>query len=240
MTDDLQKKLDDLVKNSSFIIATPDTIDRMKERGLPIKSTFQTYEEYLDKLFVEKRKIADEVISKLPLLDDAVANATAQALYNELRECFVLGIPGAGITLAIILFEYACRHRLFIEKRKSNPNASWSNLEKKMLSQTLGELKALDVVNQDDFEMLMDFNKTVRNNYLHYNIGKLVKNMTIAELPSVKIDTGEVVIEKNVDIKNKPWLWFSAKRVLDRDNIVPIADFCIHWANKLLSYDGNS
>jgi len=234
MNNDLQKKLDELVKNSDYIVATPDTIEKMQQKGLPIKSTFQTYENYLDKLFDKKRKIASEVISQLPLLDAQIANATVQSLYDEVRECFVLGIPGAAITLSIVLFEYACRYSLYKEKLKSNPKTSWNKLEGMTLGKTIGELKNVGALNEDEYDELTAFNKKIRNNYLHYNIGKLVKEMVLKELPSIKIETGNVTVEKNVLVKDRPEFWFSAKRVLDRDQIIPIARFCIDWTNKLL------
>lgn len=96
--DDIGKKLDDLVKNSDLIVSSPETIERIKARGMPIKSVFTIYQEYLDKLFVKKRKDANEIIAKLPHLHSDIANATIQALYEEIKECFILGIPGAGIT----------------------------------------------------------------------------------------------------------------------------------------------
>lgn len=54
--DDIQKKLDELVKQSDLFVSSPETIERLKARGLPIKSVLITYKEYLDKLFAEKRK----------------------------------------------------------------------------------------------------------------------------------------------------------------------------------------
>ena len=62
----LEEILNKLAQNSSFISASPETIAKLRERGLPIKSTFTTYREYLDKLFAEKRRIADEMINKFP------------------------------------------------------------------------------------------------------------------------------------------------------------------------------
>jgi len=235
MDNDLKKKLDELVKNSNYLLATPETLEQMINKGLPVKSHQITYSEYIDKLFEEKKRFAQSIISQLPLLKTEIANATASALYNELRECFILGIPGAGITLAIILLEYSCRHRLFKEKLKTNKNTSWSKLEKLLLGQTINKLKEYLIISEEEHLKLEDFNKSIRNNYLHYNIRKLVKDAVLKELPSIKIDTGEVNIEKNVDIKDKPYLWFSAKRALDNKNIIPITKFCIDWTNKFLS-----
>lgn len=35
MSDDIQKKLDELVKQSDLFISSPETIKRLKSRGLP-------------------------------------------------------------------------------------------------------------------------------------------------------------------------------------------------------------
>ncbi len=113
---DLNDKLDELVKNSDYIISNPDTIKRLKEQGLPIKSVFTTYGNYLDKLFAERKKLASELIKDLPKLNDNLSNGTVSALYEEIKESFVMGIPGASITLSIILLEFGLKHRLY-EKR---------------------------------------------------------------------------------------------------------------------------
>ncbi|MGH7203181.1 MAG: hypothetical protein ACREHC_01915, partial [Candidatus Levyibacteriota bacterium] len=129
MTDDVQKKIDDLVKNSDMFIASPETIQELQSRGLPIKSTFTTYSDYLDKLFAKRRGLANELIQKLPRLGDNIANSTVVSLYEELKECFVMGIPGASITLAIILFDFSAKYRLHQERNKRNANASWKPIE---------------------------------------------------------------------------------------------------------------
>jgi hypothetical protein len=235
MSDDIQKKLDELVKQSDLFISSPETIERLKSRGLPIKSVFITFKEYLEKLFTEKRKIADNLIGKLPILDTNIANATIQALYEELKECFVLGIPGAGITLSVILLETGLKYRLFEERSKDDPNSKWEDIEEIDFTRTINDLFSLKVITKKEKEELNDFNLYTRNPYIHYNIKKLVKDMVLQELSSVNIETGEVTKLINVKPSDYPSLWFSAKKALDKKTIVIVTTFCIHWVNKILS-----
>jgi hypothetical protein len=59
--------------------------------------------------------------------------------------------------------------------------------------------------------------------------------MILGELPSININTGVITIEKNVKPAERPYLWFSAKRVLDKKIVVNIVNFSIMWVNKFLS-----
>lgn len=58
--------------------------------------------------------------------------------------------------------------------------------------------------------------------------------MILDELKGVNVETGEVTIQRNVRPADKPFLWFSAKRVLDKNTVVDRVTFCIRWVNKLL------
>lgn len=149
MADDVQKKIDELVKDSDLFIASPDTIAHIQKKGLPIKSIFTTYQEYLDKLFAEKRKRANELIEKLPHLDDGIANSSVAALYEELKETFVLGISGASIVLAILLFDLAAKFRLHKERVKKNANASWKPIEDLYLKEVIFELRDHNAISEE-------------------------------------------------------------------------------------------
>lgn len=234
VTKNLKEKLDEMVAYSDYIVANEETIERMQQKNLLAQSTFISYEDYLDKLFKEKKEHARELIKNLPLLDEKLGSATASALYNEFRECFVLGVNGAAITLAIVLLDYATKHRLFEEKRKLIPKVEWKSVEGLQLGDTIKKLKELKAITEDEKAQLLLFNSKVRNNYIHYKIRELIKDMVIFELPSINIYTGEVTVYKNVDVKTMSHLWFSAKKKLDRDTVSDISKFCINWVNRLL------
>lgn len=232
--DEVKKKLDELVKNSDLFVASPETLERMKQRGLPIKSTFQTYTEYLDNLFKKRRDQAEILIKDLPLLDESIANATVSSLYEEFKECFVMGINGASIILAILLLDLSAKYKLFELRKEKNPRSSWKPIEELMLKEVIEELGQYKAISEEEEKSLLSFNSKIRNNYLHYNIQKLVKDVIASKLPSVDVVTGEIVIENDVRAAERPHLWFFAKKILDKESIVDRTSFCIGWTNKLL------
>jgi hypothetical protein len=59
--------------------------------------------------------------------------------------------------------------------------------------------------------------------------------MVLLELPSINFETGEVRTEYNVKPSERPELWFSAKKVLDRESLVIRVNFCVDFVNKILS-----
>ncbi len=63
-----------------------------------------------------------------------------QALYEELKECFVLGIPGVAITLAVILLELALKYRLHDERIKQDPNSKWEYIEQIDFTRAVNDL----------------------------------------------------------------------------------------------------
>lgn len=235
-TKDMEKQIEEFARHADAFIASPDTIEQLKEAGMPIKSVFTTYEQYVDKLFSEKRKVAGELIWQLPRLKENIANSTVAALYEELKETFILGINGASIVLGIMLLEISAKFRLYEEMKKMNASAKWESVEDMYL---IDVIKALydpyKVINPDELKELEKFNYNVRNNYFHYNIQKLIKGMVLLELPSFNIRTGKIAIEKNVEASDRPFLWFSAKRVLDRQTVVSKISFCVQWVNHFFS-----
>lgn len=231
---DIKKKLDILSEYADYIIANPETIKNLQEKNLPFNSQVITYENYLDRLFKEKRVKAEIRIKNLPLLDSNIGNPQISALYDEFRECFVLGVNGAAITLAIILLEYACKYRLLISKGKTPSASGWKSVDGLLFKETIEKLYIKKAINDFEKEQLLSFNDDIRNNYMHYKIRKIIKDMIILELPKLNVKTGEIVIQKDVDVKKIPQLWFSAKKRNDEIMIISIASFCIDWTNKLI------
>lgn len=219
---------------STMMVMSTETSNRMVEDGLPIQSKFIPFDEYLISLFQEKRKQAGEKIKQLPLLDDDLGDAVAASLYNEFRECFVLGVNGAAITLAIMLLEYAMKRRIYIEQFENKQQPKWEDIESMSFIGTVSDLKKY--ITNTQHKALLEFNDTVRNNYIHYKVKNLISdaNMYIEKLPVLNTNTGEAEVLENVEIKTMPQLWFSAKRKLDEDVVIGISTFCIKFVNKLL------
>ena len=236
----LKEKIDELIANSDYFIASPETIAQMQSTGEPIREVVIPYKKYLDDLFEKRRKVADELVLQLPHLNKQIANGSVAQLYEELKECFVMGIPGASIVLAILLLDLSAKLRLFKERKKVEPESKWDPIEDMHLREVILELRDHGSISDKEEERLLIFNKEVRNNYLHYNIQKLVKDMLIAELPSINFQTGELKIEYNVKPAERPELWFSAKKVLDRKSLVIRVTFCLEFVNLILTRDSIS
>lgn len=240
MEDDVQKleqilkKLANNMGDRGFIVANPETIKKLKAKGLPFQSKFITYKEYLDKLFEDKRKLADELIGNFPPISDKVAHSAVRALYEQVRECYALGIFGATITLAGVLLELSLKHRLYKERALHNSKYQWEEIEKFNFTNTVSGLKKAGILSNEERDVLNNFNLEVRNPYVHYNIKKLVKDVMIRELPVVKTETGEKEILQNVKLVERPYLWFSGKKFLDESQVNNVLNFCIGWMNKVL------
>lgn len=218
-----------------MFLASPDTFEMMKEKGLPANKITQSYSDYLDELFKKRREEAEERVKQIPLLDETIANATVTSLYEEFKECFVMGINGASIVMAILLLDLSAKYKLHEARKTKNHNASWKPIEDMQLGDVIRELRILDVISNDEENSLLAFNRHIRNNYLHYNVQKLVKDIIAEQLPSVNIETGEVTVEFKVRPAERPELWFFAKRVLDKQSLIDRTSYCIGWVNKLLN-----
>ncbi|MFH1162405.1 MAG: hypothetical protein V1696_04010 [Candidatus Jorgensenbacteria bacterium] len=231
---ELKKKLDELVKNADFILASPDTLEKLKARGFPIQSKFVTYQEYLDKLFEEKKKNANEIIQDFPPLSDKLANAAIKSLYEEIRECYALGLFGAAITLSVILLELGFKYKIYNKRREHDPKSQWEKIEIIDLTTAIKNLKNLGELSNSEKKELDNFNLEIRNPYIHYNLQKLVCNIMVEKLPLLKTETGEMEILENVEVAKKPYLWFSGKKFVDKNQAHSILKFCIGWVNKVL------
>jgi len=226
--------LDELVKQSDILVATPETIEKMQKMGYPIGTKQITYGEYLDNLFAKRRAMAGANITKLPMLEESVSNATVTALYEEMKECFILGIPGAAIILALILLELSLKYKIYRERLKQDPNCRWDDIEALDFRASVVNLRKRQVLSRADKIQLDKFNDSVRNMYIHYKIKEIIDGTIAAELPEFNVATGKVVVHKDVDATKYPSIWFSAKRAVDRARIIEITSFSVDWVNKLL------
>ena len=204
---DLKDIFDKLASNSDYFIANPSAIEEVKKAGLPIKEKFITNEEFIEELFLKKKEQSKELLKRFPLLDTSIANSTIQALYEELRETFTLGIFGSAIILSLILLELALKYRLFKERLKSNPNTTWELIEQIDLGATIKGLEKAKLITLEEKKKLDEFSVTTRNPYIHYNIKKLVSDMILTELPAVELATGKITIHKNVIASEIPAIW---------------------------------
>lgn len=234
ITDEMDKLIEESADGKTTFVAHPDDIQKLIDSG-KIKKRFISYDEYADGLFEERRKEATKSLSKLPLLNEKIADSVASSIYEEIRSSVAFGVPTSSIINAIMLLEYSLRVRLYKERLKDDPNAEWYVLEGMDMSGLIRSLyKKGSILTDEEKEKLISFSEEFRNPYLHINIQKLVEGIYISKLPSVNADTYEIKEMENVDVAKHRYTWFSAKKFFDKTHLQSVLEFCIGWTNKLL------
>lgn len=233
------EELDQLLKSASsdatHFVSSPDTIEKLRAKGIKIEEKFITYDEYFEKLIKQKRKNAIALLQQLPLLDKSIANGVVQTIYEEIRASYGLGIFTSTIFNSIVLLEYAMKIRIFEERRKMDPTSQWEEIEKLNMKSLISRLYKMKIIDENEREILDDFNLKVRNPYLHINIHKLIDGIYANNIQRVDIKTKEVTEENEVDVTKRPELWFMAKNFYDRSRVLDILRFCVKWTNDLLA-----
>lgn len=64
--EELKKILGSLSEDATHFVSNPDTIEKLKAKGVSIEERFIAYEEYLGKLIAHKRKNAIALLRQLP------------------------------------------------------------------------------------------------------------------------------------------------------------------------------
>jgi len=231
----LKNILDEASRGATHIVSNPDTINKLRTKGLLIKERFITYEEYYRKLIEEKSKYAIELLKKLPHLDKTIANSVITSIYEEVRSSFGLGIFTSTIFNSILLLEFAMRDRLFRERFKKDPNSEWEHVEKLKMKSLIGQLRKAKIIDEKGKIALDDFNDNFRNPYLHINIHKMIRGIYADDVKRVDLNTQTTTVENKVDVSKFRPLWFLAKNFYDKTYVMHVLAFCIHWTNKLLS-----
>ena len=230
----LKELMDEAIKGATHIVSSPDVIKKMVDQGLPIQKKFIKYEDYIETLFEKKKNGALDLATQLPQLDETIADGVISEIFEEIRDSHILGIFSASITNAILLLEYAMRSRLYNERLKSNPKTEWSDLEKLDMDALIQNLFRLKILSGEEKIGLANFSKTFRNPYFHINMHKLTKDMVIERLPGVNIHTLEKIEMRDVKVSDHKFLWFAAKRVLDKFQAKGVIHYCVNWTNRLL------
>lgn len=133
------------------------------------------------------------------------------------------------------MLELALKYRLYAERVKDDPNSSWEHIEQIDLTKVINDLRKRNIITQEQKSELDKFNTEARNDYIHYKIRNMIKNLKAKELTSVNIKTGEVTIHKDIKALDRSELWFSAKKALDKKTLTNKVNFCISWVNYVLA-----
>jgi len=216
------------------IVAHPDTIEKLVKEGI-VKIRHITYKEYSDKLYEDRKKDSVLLLSKLPQINDSIADSIVTNIYEEIRSSYAFGVFTATIFNSILLLEYSMRNKLYRKRLKSDPNTEWSIYEKLNMKSLIPKLKKAKLITKSEATILDDFSNNLRNPYLHFNIHRLIAGVGISKLPRLNIETGEITELVSGDANKYRSLWFSAKQFFDKERVQDIINFCVHWTNKLLS-----
>ncbi|OQA83635.1 MAG: hypothetical protein BWY29_00093 [Microgenomates group bacterium ADurb.Bin238] len=231
-----QETMDSLIKNgTTVIVASPKTIQDMKDSGSPIEEKFITYEEYLSELLTERQKGALDRLKKLPLIDQSVADGVVTEIYGEIRSSYALGFFTSTIVNSVLLLEYAMRLALYIHRIKAYPKYQWEVLERMAMKKLISQMKKANLITEEQEKALKEFNDTLRDPYLHINVHSLSDGIFISSLPGFNTKTGKKFEMKNVRVSEHKYLWFMGKRYFDKQMVLPILNFCVGYANNLLA-----
>lgn len=199
-----------------------------------IRERFITYEEYVDELYLKRKKNAVELLSKLPKINDTVADSVVSSLYEEIKSSYAFGIFTSTIINSILLLEYSMRVKIYKKEIQNNSGINWAELEDLSMRRLINRLKELMIIDEKEHLELMDFKDKIRNPYMHFKIHKLIQGIEIRKLPKLNLLTGEIAEEKNVIATKYRSMWFSAKQFFDKEKVQDVIDVCIYWTNKLL------
>lgn len=231
MNDDIKKIMEELVaKGANRIIVNPDTLEALKNRGIPFTAVPSPT---IGELFAQREEKAYSVVSHLPELPEGLPPAI-QALYQEIRECIFFGLNGAAITMSSILIEYVIKHATFISEaggyEKADP-AKWDEFENMELAPAINRAKKAGLLDSKMAKRLHSFRETIRNVYNHYNIAKLTNNVVAEKVQRLDVITGKVE-ELKIFAKDSPMIQAQAKPLVDEDNVLPV----FHFADEVVKY----
>lgn len=232
MSDKFKQKLEEATKKATVVVSNDSTVKMIIDKGENIKKRFIPYEDYVEKLFEEKKANAVFLLRPIPLLREDLGSAILHSIYEEIRESVAFAMFPSAIMHSILLLEYAMRIRLYKERQKSDPSANWENVAELKIRQLTMPLYKADIITKEEKSDLDDFNDKVRNPYMHINIFELTKGMTL-DVTSVNIIKEEIKRSKELPVTENPQVWFGGKKKYDAINVLPIMKKCVGYVNKI-------
>lgn len=225
--EDINEILAPYMKDATQFIASTSTLQHLLDKGLKLDENIpESAEEYLDRVFDERKKAAREIIDKLPVNPD-IPLPPIQSLYNEIKECILFGLNGAAISLSAVLVEFAIKHA--IVDRNSGVEiynkAEWTRVEKMELGRVIAEAEKLKLFDEDGINQLVQFKKNIRNPYLHYNIKEITKDVVMKEAFAYNSVTNRVEKKYNLKAEDSPFLWQLGKEKVDEETVLVALKF---------------
>lgn len=235
---DINTLLTELLEESgsTVIISNPEDLLRLQKDGLKLDSPASvTPQEYIEKLFESKKKLAMDALNAIPTFPD-VPIPTIGLLWMEIIRCVLFGNNGAAISLSAILVEYALKEAIIKNKYSNEYNAEgWNRIEKIEFGAAIKEAKELNIFSDDDtVRKFQNFKNQIRNPYLHYNIKKLTKGVRVSKVKKLDIKTQKIE-EVQLDTENDPILWPYAKKFVDKNKLKEVLSFACYAVDLLLN-----
>jgi hypothetical protein len=228
----LEKLMNQLVEGgSNRIIANPETIKKLREKGIPIKKGPQkTIEESIEILFSERKKLAIDLVKKLPDAPNVAAPAI-ESLYNEILECIIFGLNGAAITLSGILVEFVLKYTIVVKETGGFKYDAqlWDKIESITLAPTINRANKAGLISGEEAKKLNDFKDYIRNPYNHYNIKRITSSAVWQNVKKLNIETQEVE-EVDIAAKDDPVVQAQVKPYIDKQRALEIFEY----ANQLI------
>jgi len=235
---DINTVLTELLEESgaTVIITNPEDLSGLQKDGLKLDPAVSiTPQEHVEKLFEAKKKLALDVLNKIPMLPN-VPIPTIGLLWKEIVECVLFGNNGAAISLSAVLVEYALKEAIIKNKQSNGYNAEeWNRIEKIEFGTAIEEAKKLNILSDDNtVRKFQDFKNRIRNPYLHYNIKKITKGVRANKVKKLDIQTQKVE-EVQLDTENDPILWPYAKKFVDKNGLEEVLNFACYAVGLLLN-----
>jgi hypothetical protein len=225
--EDINEFLRRYTNGATHFIASSSSLKQLIADGLELDQKVpESAETYLDKLFDERKKHAQDVLAILPKKPN-IPLPPVLSLYDEIIECILFGLNGAAITLSAILVEFAIKHAIVDRNSsaKKYDEKEWSRVEKKELGPIIGEAEKLGLFNETGIAQLVKFKNTIRNPWLHYNIKEINKDVVMTEAFAYNNITKKMEKRYNLKAVENPFLWQLGKERVDEDTVFDAFEF---------------
>ena len=227
---DIKDIMDMLAEGSDKIIANPETIEKLRSQGLPIKSIPSPT---ISELFEHRKEHALQIAAHLPPLPEGLS-PTIQTLYQEIRECIFFGCNGAAITLSGILIEFMLKRVTYAKEsggyQNYDPN-EWDTFEDMDLSSAINRAKRAGILDSKMAKRAHAFRDQIRNPYSHYNIQKITEHVLAEKVKVLNTETGEHE-ERDLEARDNPSIQTVVKPIVDKHHVLNVFKF----ADEMVKY----
>lgn len=234
MNPDIQNSMEQLSKEVDTIIASPETIGKLRKQGLPLEiSPAPTVEERFQARKAQAQDVAQN-LQKFELPPVELLTPAIKSLYEEIIDCILFGLNGAAITLSGNLIEFTLKHAAFVKESGGYQNYDsnkWDEFEQIEFGDAIGRAKRAGLLEKEIGNRLQEFREDIRNPYSHYNIRKITRNVIARRVKVLNIETGECE-EKDIPAEQDSTVQALVKPFMDKYNVLGV----FHFTNEVVKY----